>query len=349
MATTPKNPDRKIILIVDDVQDNIEILGRILSPEYKIRVALNGTEALQVAESSLPPDLILLDVMMPDISGFDVCRKLKAQPNTRRIPVIFVTAKSEEYDEVQGFDAGGVDYITKPISPMVVLARVKTHLKLLSTLQELETQKERFEKLIKLYVSESTYDLVKEAVVNPEKIFAVAKELTIFFIDIVGFTTLSESLGPEKMVQMLNLFLEVASQVIKQHFGDIDKFIGDCIMATFLNPLDAVDAAKKITEITMPDLNKELEKMGFPGIKVRIGINTGRLIHGDIGASFRKDKTVIGDVVNTASRVESVTPPGCFLISENVLSRLPDTQEFEFYQEILLKGKSFPTKVFKLK
>lgn len=118
------------ILIVDDVPENIDVLKRLLIGNYKIKVALNGPDALKVAGSSHPPDLILLDIIMPGMDGIEVCRKIKAEPGTAKIPVIFVTAKDQSMDEALGFKAGAVDYISKPISPPVVLARIKTHLAL---------------------------------------------------------------------------------------------------------------------------------------------------------------------------------------------------------------------------
>ena len=135
---------KQTILIVDDVPENIDVVGGILRSEYKIKMALNGQKALTIAGSDNPPDLILLDIMMPEMDGFDVCRQLKANPTTAKIPVIFVTAKGEVVDETMGFQLGAVDYITKPVSPPIVKARVKTHLALYDQNRVLEEKvKER--------------------------------------------------------------------------------------------------------------------------------------------------------------------------------------------------------------
>lgn len=120
----------KRVLVVDDTPDNIDVIANVLRPHYNVMAAPNGTVALKIAFSDSPPDLILLDVMMPAIDGYQVCRELKSNPTTQHIPVIFVTAKTETVDEEIGFKVGGVDYITKPISPTLLLARVKTHLSL---------------------------------------------------------------------------------------------------------------------------------------------------------------------------------------------------------------------------
>ncbi len=141
------------VLVVDDIPENIDLLDGLLNQDYKIKVALNGEKALKIARSENPPDLILLDIMMPDMDGYEVCRHLKADPRIRDIPIIFVTAKSDDSDETKGLEIGAVDYITKPFSPPIVRARIKTHLALKHNLEELqgaykiiEFQKERMEK-----------------------------------------------------------------------------------------------------------------------------------------------------------------------------------------------------------
>ena len=118
------------VLVVDDEPDNIKIFMELLRSDYTIKVATNGEKALQIALSDTPPDLILLDVMMPGIDGYEVCRRLKAEPLTKGIPIIFVTAKGGEEDQAKGFELGAVDYVAKPFSPSVVRARVRTHLEL---------------------------------------------------------------------------------------------------------------------------------------------------------------------------------------------------------------------------
>lgn len=123
---------RPLILLVDDTPENLDILRGILKDEYRIKVAINGQRALEIAAGGEPPSLVLLDVMMPDMDGLEVCRRLKAEVATRHIPVIFVTSLSDSQDEEAGFKAGGVDYITKPFSPSTVLSRVHTHITLLN-------------------------------------------------------------------------------------------------------------------------------------------------------------------------------------------------------------------------
>ncbi|MCE3252465.1 MAG: two-component system response regulator, partial [Cellvibrio sp.] len=120
--------EKAIILVVDDTPDNLTLMSGLLKDNYRVKVANSGERALKIAQSETPPDLILLDIMMPEMDGYEVCRRLKADTKTRDIPIIFLTAKTEVVDETHGFELGASDYITKPISPPIVLARVETHL-----------------------------------------------------------------------------------------------------------------------------------------------------------------------------------------------------------------------------
>lgn len=140
--------DKQTILVVDDTSENIDVLNGVLRSEYKVKAALNGERALKVANGDSKPDMMLLDIMMPEMDGYEVCRQLKANPATAKIPIIFVTAKNREDDEKKGLELGAVDYITKPISPSIVLARVRTHLALYDQNRALEQKvRERTEEL----------------------------------------------------------------------------------------------------------------------------------------------------------------------------------------------------------
>ena len=142
------NLNSKKILIVDDTPANILLLKEVLS-HYRISTASNGEEALEAAESFDPPDLILLDIMMPKMDGYEVCRKLKSSENTREIPIIFLTARNDDKSEAKGLELGAVDYITKPFGVSIVKSRVKIHLELKQTQEILKNQNEIFELKIK--------------------------------------------------------------------------------------------------------------------------------------------------------------------------------------------------------
>jgi PleD family two-component response regulator len=130
MTGTNDQPGKQVILTVDDSPDNIALISEVLKEYYQVKVATNGKDALHIAFSSNPPDLILLDIMMPGIDGYEVCSQLKSDSQTSDIPVIFLTTKSDVADEEKGFELGAVDYITKPISPPILRARIRTHLRM---------------------------------------------------------------------------------------------------------------------------------------------------------------------------------------------------------------------------
>ena len=130
-------PDKAVILAVDDTPENLDVVRGILAPQYTVKAAINGPMALKIAEKQ-PPDLILLDIMMPDMNGYEVCKRLKSNPDTKDIPVIFLTAMNQTTDEASGFELGGADYITKPVNPPILEARVKTHLALKQSMDELQ-------------------------------------------------------------------------------------------------------------------------------------------------------------------------------------------------------------------
>ena len=142
------NDNKSTVLVVDDVSENIEVMIGILEIDYVVKFALNGEKALEIAAKDPQPDIILLDIMMPGMSGYEVCTKLKQDISTSNIPVIFVTAIGDLKGELKGFEVGGEDYITKPVIPEIVLARVKTHLRLKEITEKLAQYSTRMEKML---------------------------------------------------------------------------------------------------------------------------------------------------------------------------------------------------------
>lgn len=148
---------QQTILVVDDTPENIDVLAGVLRGSYKVKAAISGRKALDIASSTPRPDMVLLDIMMPEMDGYEVLSRLKSNPITAQIPVIFVTAMTEHEDEEKGLDLGAVDYITKPISPRIVLARVKTHLALYNQNRELERKVHRRTQELR----ESRFDVIR--------------------------------------------------------------------------------------------------------------------------------------------------------------------------------------------
>jgi adenylate cyclase len=220
--------DRKTILIVDDTPTNIGIISSVLKDSFRTKVATNGEKALVLASANDRPDLILLDITMPGMDGYEVCRRLKADPATRGIPVIFLTAKTEADDEKQGFEVGAVDYIHKPFSAPIVLARVNTHLALQAALQQAhEAQKQADELLHCLLPDAAAEEIRNIGTVIPRRYDGVA----VLFCDIVNFTSYCDKHEPEEVVSRLDALFIAFERVATAHGLEKIKTIGDAFMA----------------------------------------------------------------------------------------------------------------------
>lgn len=330
------------ILVVDDTPENIDVLAGILHEQYQIKVALNGLKALQIAQADPPPDLVLLDVMMPDMDGYEVCRRLKEDPATRDIPVIFVTAKTEVKDETKGFEFGAVDYITKPISPAIVEARVKTHLALKQARSKLEGLSQKLSRYLSPQVYQSIFEGKQDASIGSSR-----KKLTIFFSDIVGFTKQTEGMEAEDLAYILNSYLNRMAEIVIAHGGTLDKFIGDAVLVFFGDPdtngaeADATACVEMALAMTkaITELNAAWEKKGIgSGFQVRIGVTTGYCTVGNFGSVQRMDYTIIGNQVNLASRLETAAEPGTILIAHETWLLVRDTFDCSPQTPIHVKG-----------
>ncbi len=208
---------------------------------------------------------------------------------------------------------------------------------------------EKFNNIIRRYVSHKTYDNVKTQIKDDRTTDRTQHvDMTIMYIDIVGFTSFTDQHEPEETVSMLNGFYEICDVISKEYYGDIDKYIGDAVMAVFNDTNDAINSALKIINEGLPSLNNRLQKKGKEEINIRIGINSGLVIQGDIGTADRKDLTVIGDAVNIAARIEKLSPVNRLLISETALARADKKffKMFTFYNKLTVRGKIEPIKLF---
>ncbi len=346
MAEREEGAAQASILVVDDTPENIDVLRGVLKGHYTVRVAINGEQALKRCLVDRPPDLVLLDVMMPGMDGFEVCRRLKADARTAGIPVIFVTAMNEVQDQVQGFEAGGVDYINKPVTPAIVLARVRTHLQLRATYRFIRDTFGR-------YLSD---EVVDRLISSPEglQLGGEKRYVTVMMADLRGFTSIGERLPPETVVSMINIFLGRMTEVIQQHRGTIDEFIGDAILTIFGAPVwrddDAIRAVRCAVDmqLAMQDVNREFAALGYPQVEMGIGINSGEAIVGNIGSSKRAKYGVVGRVVNTASRIESYTIGGQILIADSTRSDCGDQLRIDAQMQVLPKGLNEPITVFEV-
>lgn len=342
---------RKTVLVVDDTPANIDILIDILSDNYDIEVATDGHGALESVIENIP-DLILLDVMMPGMDGYEVCETLKKEERTKSIPIIFISALSEITDEVRGFKAGAIDYISKPFSPLIVKHRVDAILKLEEKTHELSSLAHKLSKYLSPQVYVSIFRGEQDVVIESKR-----KKMTIFFSDIVNFTSTTEGMETEDLTDLLNSYLEEMSRIAIKYGGTIDKFIGDAILIFFGDPLSLgiKDDAKSCVSmaIEMRERLKELQEKWYSfGIqnpfKVRAGITTGYCTVGNFGSKNRMDYTIIGNQVNIASRLESYAKPDQILISHETWSLINDEIKCLKEGQIRVKGINYPIETYQV-
>ena len=348
------------ILVVDDTPANIQAISAILKEKgYQISVATNGRQALAVVDR-VRPDLILLDVMMPEMDGFETCRQLKAAEKWRQIPVIFLTAKTETADLVQGFELGAVDYVAKPFNAHELLARVNTHLtldELRRSLADKKTELARAHELVRRafgrYVSE---EVAASILKSPEglDLGGEEREVTILMSDLRGFTALASRLSPHDVIEFLNLYHEAMVDVISRYEGTIDEIIGDAILVIFGAPLVCDDNAAKAVacglamQLAMMGVNQRLSAKGAAELEMGIGIHTGRVIVGNIGSLRRTKYAAVGSNVNLAGRIESFTTGGQLLISENTRERIQADLRIDGQFQVEPKGATCSLQLFEI-
>ena len=331
------------ILVVDDEPINIQVIVNNLSLEnYTIIKASNGIEAIDMIEKGLKPDLILLDVMMPRMTGYEVCKKVRKKFAALEMPIVMLTAKNQTEDLVEGFDLGANDYLTKPFIKKELLARIKTHIHL----AKLNAAYGKFvpHEFLRL--------LGQESIIDVKLGDNLQREMSVMFSDIRSFTSISEQMTPEENFAFINSYLGRVSPVIRKHRGFIDKYIGDAVMALF--PESADDALQAAIEMQQQVIifNQHRQKNGYLPITIGVGLHTGNLMLGTIGEEQRMESTVIADAVNLASRLEGLTKlyAAGILISDRTLLNLDDLTKYSyrFVDRVKVKGKNQPVAVFEV-
>jgi adenylate cyclase len=338
------------VLVVDDTPDNLFLMSALLEDRYEVATASDGLQALDIAGSGAPPALILLDIMMPDMDGYEVMRRLRKNPATAGIPVIFLTALSSVEEEQFGLDLGAVDYIAKPISPPVVLARVHAHLERSTNAQRLRALSEKLGRYLAPQVYKSLFDGSREAEIRTQR-----KQLSVFFSDIKDFTAATAKWQPEEIKFLLNNYFSEMSKLASEYGGTLDKFIGDGMVIFFGDPEsrgvkeDALQCVKMALAMQrrMSELQVLWREMGSEKtFEVRMGINTGYCDVGNFGSDLRMDYTIIGAEVNVAARLEQAADPGGILISKETYMLVRDEILACVREPLIAKGFDDPIIAF---
>ncbi|MGI9542372.1 MAG: two-component regulator propeller domain-containing protein [Cyclobacteriaceae bacterium] len=331
------------LLIVDDEPINHQVyLNYLASENYSVTQAFSGEAALEVIDSKEEWDLILLDLMMPKMSGYEVCRQIRQKFLPTELPIIMITAKDQVSDLVQGFTCGANDYLAKPFSKQEFLARVKTHLNLF----KINHAYGRF------VPHEFLKTLGRESIVEVGLGDQVQGQMTIMFCDIRSYSALSESMSPKETFNFLNGYLRRVGPIIKKNNGFVNQYYGDGLMAVYQNNAEeaviaSIEMQKKVTEY-----NIQRSEKGRKPIAIGIGIHTGPLMLGIIGDEHRLDTGIVSDTVNTAARMEGLTKfyGASTIISERTFAQMEDHSgyNYRFLGQVKVKGKEATIAAFEI-
>jgi class 3 adenylate cyclase len=344
------------VLVVDDDPVNRTLLARSLEREgHRHTTAENGRQAVELLRAE-PFDAVLLDVLMPEMDGYEVLAEIQGDPGLRHIPVIMISALEDLESVVRCIEMGAEDYLPKPFDPVLLRARMNGCLTK-KRLHDLE--REHVRDLFSRFVPEPVVDEVLRRTDEDLRLRGVRLDGTVMFSDLRAFTTFAEVMSADEVIEVLNDYLSEMSDAILDHGGTLVAYMGDGIMAVFGAPIEADDhadralaAAREMLRERLPRFNSWLRENGFPdGFRMGIGLNSGPLMSGTVGSARRLEYAAVGDTTNTASRLEAMTKntPHSILIAESTRQRLrqrPD--DLVFVDELEVRGKQSRVKIWTL-
>jgi len=357
------------VLVVDDDPDMVAFLARLLRKEgLTVETAVDGAEAL-ARVSATSPDLVLLDVMMPGESGFDICRQLKGDEATALIPVVLVTSLEDSESRVRGIEAGADDFLSKPVKREELIARVKTLRRLHDTRKELESRrlaaevqrKEAIRKAFSRYISPHLADRIADAAGEQGDPFqgrAQRTQVVALFADLRGFTRLTEQNEVGSVVGMLNEYFGVLTEAAYQHDGTIFNMAGDSLLVGFNVPFPQPDAAERAWRTALGMVGRfapvaaAWQRRHGLELGVGVGICTGEAIIGNVGSEHYASYTIIGNPVNTAARLMQMAAAGEVLVCGPVYERIRHLLSGHRVAErgdVTLRGRTEPIPVFAVK
>jgi adenylate cyclase len=360
------------ILVVDDTPQNIKVLDAILSPRgYRVVTARSGAEALQKVRDEAP-DLVLLDILMPGMSGYEVAQRLRADPTTGVLPIVMVTALGAQEEKVKAIEAGADDFLTKPVNQLELLARVKSLLRIKQyhdTIQSQASQLAEWNRTLEDRVSRQVEELERLARLRrflaPQLAELIAsdqheqaleshrREVTVVFCDLRGFTAFSETTEPEEVMRVLHEFHVTMGELIHQYEGTLERFAGDGMMIFFNDPIPCSDPSERAIHMAVSmrtrvrELKDKWHRRGHQ-LDFGMGISQGYATLGKIGFEGRFDYAAIGTVTNLASRLCDEADGEQILVSPRVYSAVEVLVEAETVGELSLKGFSRPILVYNI-
>jgi class 3 adenylate cyclase len=339
------------IVVADDDWLNRDLLQAYLSQSgCQVVTAADGRSALELVRAD-PPDLALLDIQMPHLDGLTLCQRLKAAPETRFVPVVIVTAMDTEDEKLRAIEVGADDFVTKPYNSIVLLTRVRSLLRMKKLHDDLESRNRLLRQVLDRYVAEDVADTI---LTHPERYLRLGGEtrvVTVLFADISGFTLFTEKHSGPEVVETLNRVFPALSQVVFNHKGTFDKFLGDGLMAFYGAPVVGLDDAQRAVD-TAVEMQAVFAKLRgqTPGMEVlglAVGVHSGEAIVGNIGSEKVMDYTVVGDTVNVAKRLQEQAVAGQILISRVAFDQVSGVRAADL-KSLKLFGRDEPVEAYLL-
>jgi class 3 adenylate cyclase len=352
------------ILIVDDEPFNLDLLEQeLMEYDYVIERAVDGVDALEKT-ASFAPDLILLDYMMPKMSGVEVVKQLRQSDKHKAIPVILLTAKATQEDKIAGLDAGADDYVTKPFDSFELLARVRAMLRIKELHDRLDEWNQTLAEKVKQQVGELermnrlkrylSPQIAETILADEENLFKTHRhEITIVFLDLRGFTAFSDSAEPEEVMDFLRDYHAEMGKLVFKFEGTLERFMGDGVVVIFNDPIRCENHVQKALDmaIEMRDRVKELRvawlKKGFD-LDLGVGLATGYTTLGTVGFEGRMDYGTVGNLPNLAARLCAEAKGGQILTDQKTMSKIESWFEAESLPELQLKGISRPVLAYNI-
>jgi adenylate cyclase len=368
------------ILVVDDDPTNLEVLRVRLSAQgYEVVTAVDGEDALRRARE-LKPDLVLLDVMMPNLDGISVLKELKGDITLRYIPVILVTAKADTRDIVRGLEAGGDDYLTKPFEQAALVARVRSLLRIKELHDTAQLQAAQLKKQTEQLLSwnRSLEERVATQVAEIERIGRLQRflapqvaqmiaysdapdlllashrrEVTVLFCDLRGFTAFTDASEPEEVMAILREYHESMGELIFRYEGTLERFVADGIMIVFNDPVPCPDHTERAVQLALDmrekaaGLAKEWARKGHV-LGFGIGIASGYATLGQVGFEHRREYSAHGSAINLASRLCDEAKPGQIVISQRTFGAVEHWVGASHIGQLSLKGFNRPIDAYEV-
>ena len=367
--TAPAPP---LILVVDDTPENIDLLDAMLSPRgFAVEGLSTGAEALDRLAAEPRPDLVLLDIVMPEMTGYEVCRRIRATPATQLLPVVMITASGSE-EKLKALEAGADDFIMKPFDKAELLARVRSLIRIKQyhdTIHQQATELAEWNRQLEERVEEQVEELdhlgrlkrflapqVADLIVSSgDESFLEShrREITVVFCDLRGFVPFAETVEPEVTMSVLGEYHEALGDLVYRFEGTLERFTGDGLMVFFNDPVPCADAPLRSVRMGVAMRNRVDElaegwRRSGHDLGFAVGIAQGYATLGRVGFGSRFDYAAIGTVTNLAARLCDIADAGKILVSQRVHAAVEDLVVSNQLSELQLKGFSRPITAYEI-